>query len=256
MRYITPEQCIKSRLGDRPAPAWKAALLIFRDFQTSKVALDILAPVSPVRYRMLYNMTSEDFDPFVYDASVDGIPIGIVTRCVWGGPQTAILVEELATLGVRTIVGYGAAGSLVPNLHQGAFVVAESALPTDGTTLSYSVDTPLTPDPDLLQSAIEAGETAGRSLHAVTAATIDALYQETPDLVENLRRQGGQIVQMECSTLYAVSKACGVRSVWLGYITDSLAGEKWQDWNQVIPNANEDGIRICREIIKGQTRKI
>jgi len=249
MRYITPEKCVRIRLGDRPAPSWKAALLMFRDFPSSKVALDVFAPVSPVRYRMLYNLTSEDFEPFVFEALVDGVPIGIVTRCVWGGPQAAILVEELAALGVRTIVGYGVAGSIDKELKQGDFVVATSALATDGTSQAYAADATLTSDQDLLQKAMEAGKRMGRPFRAVTAATVDALYQETPELVDDLRKQGGQIVQMECSTLYAVSRVCGVRSLWLGYISDSLVGEKWQDWDKVIPNANEDAIRLCREVL-------
>ncbi|HUW31616.1 MAG TPA: hypothetical protein VM223_08375 [Planctomycetota bacterium] len=251
MRYITPEQCIRSRLDERPAPAWKTALLVFRDFPSSRVALDLFAPVAPVRYRMLYNMTSADFEPFVFEADVGGNSIVLVTRCVWGGPQTAILVEELAALGVRTIVGYGVAGSIAPELPQGSFVVAARALPTDGTSKSYAADTIQTADPELHRAASAAGEKIGCPLRAVTAATVDALYRETSDLVENLRGQGGQIIQMECSPLYAVSRACGIRSVWLGYVTDCLVEGKWHDWNRPLPDANENAIRICRELLLG-----
>jgi uridine phosphorylase len=195
-------------------------------------------------------MTSADFEPFVFEADVGGNSVVLVTCCVWGGPQTAILVEELAALGVRTIVGYGVAGSLDPELHQGSFVVAASALPTDGTTRSYAADTIQTPDPELRQAAIAAGEKIGCPLRAVTAATVDALYRETRDLVGNLREQGGQIIQMECSPLYAASKACGVRSVWLGYVTDCLVEGNWHDWDRPLPNANENAIKICRELLQ------
>ena len=250
MRYIAPDKCIQSRLGERSPPAWECALLVFRDFPSSKVALDLFAPVAPVRYRMLYNITSADFEPFVFEAEAGGRSIAIVTRCVWGGPQAAILVEELAALGVGTIVGYGVAGSINPELAQGSFVVAESALPTDGTTKSYGANTPQWPDPDLLCAADSAGEKVGCALHPVTAATVDALYRETPELVEELRGQGADIVQMECSPLYAVSRACGVRSVWLGYVTDCLAEGAWHDWYRPLPNANENAIRICLELIE------
>ena len=250
MRYITPEHCIRIRLGERPAPAWKAALLVFRDFASSKAALDLFAPVAPVRYRMLYNMTGPDFEPTVFEADVGGNPVVLVTRCVWGGPQTSIIVEELAALGVRTIVGYGVAGSLDPDLPQGSFVVAASALPTDGTTRSYGEGAPQSPDPELYQAASAAGEKLGCRLRPVIAATVDALYRETPELVADLRAEGAQIVQMECSALYAVAKACGVRSVWLGYVTDCLLEGKWHGWSRPLPNANETAVKICRQVLE------
>ena len=252
MRYITPEHCIQSRLGERPAPSWNAALLIFRDSLSSKVAWEIFAPVTPVRYRLLYNMTSADGEPCVFEADVGGNLIVIVTGCVWGGPQTAILVEELAALGVGTIVGYGIAGSIDPALPRGSFVVAASALPTDGTSKCYTANSAQTqtPDPQLYQAAIAAGEKIGCPLRAVTAATVDALYRETPELVENLREQGSQIIQLECSPLYAVSRACGVRSVWFGYISDCLLEATWHDWYQPHLNANENALEICYEIFQ------
>lgn len=143
--------------------------LIFRDYASSKLALDLFAPVTPLRHRLIYNMTSPDFEPWVFAAEVAGKPITLVTRCVWGGPQTAILVEELAALGVQTIVGYGVAGSLDPGIQQGAFVVAESALPTDGTTKAYDPDSVQIGDPDLLSAVTVAGQEFGVPVQPVTA---------------------------------------------------------------------------------------
>jgi len=250
MRYITPEKCIQSRLDGRSPPAWESALLVFRDFPSSKVVLDAFAPVTPIRYRMLYNITSAEFEPFVFEAEAGGRSIAIVTRCVWGGPQTAILVEELAALGIRTIVGYGVAGSLGSDLAQGSFIVAKSALPTDGTTKSYRANTLEHADPELLHATYVAGQKVGCTLWPVTAATIDALYRETTELVEELRGLGADIVQMECSPLYAVSRVCDVRSIWLGYVTDCLGKGTWYDWYRPLPDANEKAIRICREIFE------
>lgn len=249
-RYISPEQCIRIRLGERSAPDWRAALVVFRDYASSKPVLDVFAPVTPVRHRLVYNMTSPDFEPWVFAAEVLGMPIALVTRCVWGGPQTAILVEELAALGVRTIIGYGVAGSLDPAIQQGAFVVAESALPTDGTTKAYEAESVQIGDPDLLRAVTVAGEALGVPVQPVTAVTVDALYRETINVVDALRQQGGQIIQMECSPFYAVSAACGVRSIWLGYVTDCLFDGHWQDWAPVIPNANENAIKICHRVLE------
>jgi uridine phosphorylase len=200
---------------------------------------------------MIYNLTSSDFEPFVFEADVGARRIVVVTRCVWGGPQAAILIEELAALGVRTIVGYGVAGSLHPQeLPQGTFVVAETALPTDGTTRAYGATSIQSADPGLLEAAISAGKKVGCPLTRVRAATVDALYRETPSLIQDIRDQGGQIVQMECSPLYAVSAACGVRSVWIGYVTDCLSDGSWTDWYRPLTDANENAIRICRGVLE------
>ena len=134
MRYITPEICIENRLKDHPAPNWAAAFLVYRDYPSSKQVLEALENVRPVQYRMLYNMTHPEFEPFVFEADIAGQTIVIVTRVVWGGPQTAILVEELASIGIGLFLGYGIAGSIDRELPQGSMVVADSALPTDGNT--------------------------------------------------------------------------------------------------------------------------
>ena len=245
MRYITPEHCVKNRLGERAAPEWAAALLVFRDHPHSKAVLDAFGPVKPVQRRLLYNLTSEDHEPFVFEATVAGKTVVIVTRCVWGGPQCAILVEELACLGVPTIIGYGVAGSMDPALPQGALVVADAALPTDGTSRAYGATDTEPADAALVEAVREIeGE-----MCPVTAVTVDALYRETHEYMEDLRQQGGQIVNLETSPLYAAARVCSVRSVWLGYISDCLVEGDWHDWFRPMPDAAEATVRVCRELI-------
>ena len=249
MRYITPEHCIKNRLGERPAPSWPAALLVFRDHPNSQKVLQALDNVRPVQYRMLYNLTDPEFEPFVFEADIGGHTIVIVTRCVWGGPQAAILVEELACLGVNFILGYSVAGSLVPDLPQGAFFVARSALPTDGTSNAYGAESALDADDRLVQLAIASAADAGREMKPVTAVTVDALYRETDELVANLRCQGGQIVNLEVSALYAAAAACDVRSLQVGYVTDCLADGVWHDWYADLGGAADAAVLTCRNLL-------
>ena len=42
----------------------------------------------------------------------------VVPNVVWGGPVTAAFLEELAAFGVETVIGFGAAGSLVSSHHR------------------------------------------------------------------------------------------------------------------------------------------
>ncbi len=249
MRYITPEHCIRSRLGDRPAPKWPVALLVFRDQTGSQAVLDAFDPIRPVGYRLLYNLTGPSSEPLVFEADVGGQRIALVTRCVWGGPQTAIVVEELGYLGVPLILGYGVAGAIDPCLRQGDFVVADAALPTDGTSRAYGAEVAQSADAALADAAAAAIEQANNEATRVQAAQVDALYRETPALVEDLRARGGQIVNLETATLYAVSAACGVRAVWLGYVSDCLTDGKWDDWFVDLGDRASTAATVCRDLV-------
>ena len=249
MRYITPEHCIENRLNGRQTPNWAAALLVCRGYPSSQKVLQAFDDVRPVRYRMLCNMTHPEFEPFVFETDIAGRTVAILTRVIWGGPQTAILVEELASIGVKFVLAYGIAGSMDPDLRQGALVVADAALPTDGTSKAYGAQTSLQAEADLVRRAIEAAREAGCEMKPVCAATVDALYRETHELIDDFARQGAQIVNMETSPLYAVSAACGVRRLWCGYVSDCLLDGKWDDWYADLGNAAEDTIQVCRKLL-------
>ncbi|GIP31236.1 hypothetical protein [Paenibacillus sp. J2TS4] len=231
-RYITPEQVMKNRFNHFPRPRWKTAVLCFRDYRGSQVLVQGFK-AAPVGYKVLYGMEEHEGSPFVYEAAVAGEPIGIVTRCQWGGPQAAILVEELAELGVRYIIGYGAAGSIRQSIAQGEQLVANSAMAGDGTSRAYRSDAEklLTGSPELIRLAKEAAGALGFPLREAVAVTADALYRETDEWVEACLQKGADVVNMETGPLYAAAAACGVRSVWLGHVSDCLVREKWHDWH-------------------------
>lgn len=250
-RYITPQACIANRLKGRDMPKWPAAWMVFRDKAGSQLVLDALDDVQPIAHRMIYNSCGPDLpDGCVFTAQLAGREILVLTRCVWGGPQTAILVEELACLGVRTIVSYGIAGSMDPAVPRGSLIAGASALASDGTTRAYSCEPIVQPDATLLQEAIRsAGEDP---LTCVKVATVDALYRETHPLIEHYKAQGAQVVNMETSPLYAAARACDVRAVWLGYVSDHLLHGQWDDWYVPAGQAAGKVIRSCRDLLARQ----
>ncbi len=250
MRYITPEHCIQNRLGTRSAPSWDAGLLVFRDRAHSQELLDEFDAVEPIQHRLLYNTPDDPVEPTACAADVRGKKIGIVTRCVWGGPQAAILVEELAYLGVPTVLGYGVSGSMDADLPQGRLILADSALPTDGTSKAYGGASRLLADTDLVDATKGAANALDLDVAPATAVTVDALYRETPELIAELRRQGGQIINLETSTLYTVAATCGIRSLWLGYVSDCIADGKWHDWFADVGATSRATCRLCRAVLE------
>ncbi|MBN1671509.1 MAG: hypothetical protein JXR37_10775 [Kiritimatiellae bacterium] len=248
MRYITPAHLFQTRFApDRPAPRWAAAVLCFRDTRGSQALLDVFG-AEPLGYKAIWGMDECGERPFVYRARAGACDVGVVAGCLWGGPQAAILVEELAALGVKHLVGYGAAGSFVPDLRQGEHVVAVSALPIDGTSRAYGAG-PCAAADGLLDTARGAAQELGVALREVTAVTTDAVYRETPALVAAWRAQGAQVVNMETSAFYAAARVCGVRALWLGHVSDCLA-DRWEDWHIDRVAVSRLGARLCRTIVQ------
>ncbi|MFX0064366.1 MAG: hypothetical protein ACFFC7_19505 [Candidatus Hermodarchaeota archaeon] len=247
MRYITPKLRIEGRLGRQPLQRWKVAVLGFCGRKASDGLVRALK-AKPLDYYIFYGQHVFAESPFAYEAMINGKNIIILTRCIWGGPQAAILVEELAYLGIKYLVGHGRAGSIDPSLQLGQPVLASSALPTDGTTQAY-FQKKVKPDSEMLNLALEAGKRISSNLKEVTVATVDALYRETKEAVKTWRSQGAQIINMETSPFYAASIMCDVKSVWIGYITDRLM-DNWESWHWKRGEATILSETLCKELIQ------
>ncbi|HEX8803256.1 MAG TPA: nucleoside phosphorylase [Acidimicrobiales bacterium] len=154
--------------------------------------------------------------------------VGVVGRFGFGAPVTAVVVEELITLGVRAIVTVGVAGSLRPDLVVGDIVVGQYGIRDEGVSHHYlapgetaMADLQLT---DLVESALA---TAGLRPRRGTTWTIDAIYRETVAEARHFAEQGALCVEMEASALFAVAAVRQVPLAAVLCISDSLAGAEW-----------------------------
>ncbi len=68
----------------------------------------------------------------------DGVAMAAASTGI-GAPSTAVLVEELAKLGVRTFIRVGNSGGLAPDLALGDLVITTGAVRDDGTSKTYVV---------------------------------------------------------------------------------------------------------------------
>jgi uridine phosphorylase len=181
---------------------------------------------------------------------VSGQPVGVIARCEWGGPQTGVIVEELAHLGVCNIIGLGMAGSIVEKLPKGSLVVAGSALATDGTSRHYTDAPVVCPDEELLTAALDAAERSGLPFSEATVATVDAIYRETVELVRGLAEKGAEMLTMETTPLYAASSTCGVKSIWIGHISDCLVGDQWDGWDAGVEQPAAATAQLARRVLE------
>ena len=237
-RYIAPEAIMKERFVDSPPPTWNTAILCFRDFtRSSRIVRQ--SGAEPLGRHVLWGLDRTLNEEFVYEIPFADKPVGLVTRCIWGGPQAAILVEELAYLGVRNIIGWGCAGSLDPALRKGELVVADSAIASDGTSLAYTSEPVVFPDPELLALITDVSRGLSCGLSPVRAATTDAIYRETPEAVENWRKKGAQIVNMETSAFLR-----GSGCLWRKKLVDGPRHRlHWEDVGRLVLRPGARGRR-------------
>ena len=163
---VTPEKVLEKR-GIKASPSdANMAIICFRGKLASAKSIARFCG-SPLQEGILYH-------PKLYYSSEPDLLI--VPEMVWGGPVTAIVVEELFTLGVRKLIGFGAGGSINPEIHPGAMFVAEKALCTDGTSREYSDQVDCGPDPHFSHYYLDRCEELGVLLLSGRSIDSDKRY--------------------------------------------------------------------------------
>lgn len=164
---------------------------------------------------------SREFRTFTGRAG--GRPVSTVSSGI-GGASVAIAVEELAPLGVRTIIRVGTGGALQPGIAVGDLVIATGAVRSEGTPDSYVPRAfPAIADREVVAALEEAARAAGAPHHTGVVRSVDGLYPEIApgamplreSLEEELRtwkRAGVLGSDMESATLFIVSHLRGVRA--------------------------------------------
>jgi uridine phosphorylase len=144
-----------------------------------------------------------------------------------GGPPTAVVVEELAAIGVRQIVAVDLAASLYAEVPSGTIVLVSDAVCEDGTSRHYVP----------AASEVEVAEDLSGRLAAALATrdvpfsagrvwSTDAIYRETAIEVVKYRSRDAVLVDMETAAFLAAGSALGVETASLLVAADTL----FDDW--------------------------
>ncbi len=106
----------------------------------------------------------------------DGVRMAAASTGI-GAPSTAILVEELAKIGVRRMIRVGNSGGLQPELALGDLVITTGAVRDDGTSRSYVLpEYPAVSDWAVVAALVGAARARGVR-HAVGVTwSLDAFY--------------------------------------------------------------------------------
>jgi len=150
--------------------------------------------------------------------AADGAPL-LVQATGMGGPSAAIVLEELADVGVELAVRVGTCGALAADLELGDLVVATQALGEDGASRALAGGPLRGGDPTLVGNLVAA---AGEGVHAGLIVSTDLFYDPRPGRADAWAGQGALAVEMETAALLAVARRRGLRAATLLAVSDLL----------------------------------
>ncbi|HXG50468.1 MAG TPA: hypothetical protein VNN77_03560 [candidate division Zixibacteria bacterium] len=122
-------------------------------------------------------------------------------------PDSAITAEILCAAGAEWLIRVGSCGSLQEGIRVGDVIIVTGALRGEGTSRYYVPDGFATKaDPGVVRALTEAAASLGLRCHTGSIFTIDALFQETPELIEQLNAQGVAGIDMVTSAFLTVAQ--------------------------------------------------
>ena len=138
---------------------------------------------------------------------------------VLGGPQMAILLENLIAAGAREILFFGWAGALRQGLPLGALLLPEEALSAEGTSGHYP--SPRKPDEDLFWALYHHLLAFGLEINIGKIVSTDAIYRETLEFCQKFASQA-LAVEMECAAAFSVARFRQVKLAALLFVSDRV----------------------------------
>jgi DeoD family purine-nucleoside phosphorylase len=151
--------------------------------------------------------------------AADGAPLTIQSTGM-GGPSAAIVLEELARLGLRRAVRVGTCGALDAGLALGDLVVARDAIAADGTSRALGAGDRVPAD-----ARITAALAADARTRAGTVVSTDLFYDPDPERNRRWCADGALAVEMEAATLFAVGAQRGLAVGAVLAVSDRLSAD-------------------------------
>lgn len=154
-------------------------------------------------YRALYG----------YTGTYRGLPVSVQATGM-GCPSTAIVVEELISLGAQTLIRVGTCGVFSDALKAPELVIVQGSVANDGTTRQYLGGLPYTaiPDWDTLEALVHSARAEGFPHRVGLNVTEDAFYAPQANQAMRYAAFGALSVEMESSALFLIARMRGVRS--------------------------------------------
>lgn len=166
-------------------------------------------------------------------------------------PDTAITTEILCAGGTEFLVRIGSCGSLQENVKVGDLVIVTGARRGEGTTEYYVAKNFSTvSDAGIVGALEQAAKAAGVRYHLGSVFTTDALFQETPELIGDLERQGIAAIDMVTSAFLTIAQVRGKRAGAIMAVSDECLCGKFGFRDPAFIKAEEKMVDIALQALR------
>jgi uridine phosphorylase len=166
-------------------------------------------------------------------------------------PDTAITTEILCAGGAETLVRIGSCGSLQDNIKVGDLMIVTGARRGEGTTDYYVAKNFSTvSDPGVVRALEKAAKSAGVRYHLGSVFTTDALFQETPELIGDLERQGIAAIDMVTSAFLTIAQVRGKKAGAIMAVSDECLCGKFGFRDPAFIQAEEKMVEIALKALQ------
>jgi uridine phosphorylase len=194
----------------------------------------------------------------VVNATYEGRELTICSTGI-GCPSAAIATEELAAVGVETIIRVGTTGALQHGIEIGDMIVATGAAKDEGTSKRYESETvPAVPDYEVLSTLADVSEEREEPVHVGPIATDDAFYAETEEYVAEWEDAGLLAVEMEAAALFSLARRKGMRAGAICTVDGNLVEgtQKGETEDDELPAKAKDNVERAITIALEATRRL
>jgi uridine phosphorylase len=155
----------------------------------------------------------------------DGVPLACTSTGI-GSPSAAIAAEELANVGVETLLRVGSCGAIQPEADIGDLVITTGAVRQEGTSAEYvREDYPARADDEVVTALVTAAERLGYDYHLGVTCSTDSFYAGqgrdghggfraagAEDRLAELQDAGVLNYEMEAAALLTLASIYGLRA--------------------------------------------
>lgn len=166
-------------------------------------------------------------------------------------PDTAITTEILCGAGAETLIRVGSCGSLQENVKIGDLVIVTGALRGDGTSRYYVAENFSTvAHGNIVKALKQAADELKLRYHLGWIFTTDALFQETPALIQQLNEQKITSIDMVTSTFLTVAQVRGKKAGAVLAVSDECLHGKYGFRDPAFFEAEQKTIETAHRALK------
>jgi uridine phosphorylase len=166
-------------------------------------------------------------------------------------PDTAMTTEILCAAGAEILVRIGSCGSLQDHVKIGDLVIVTGAIRGEGTTGYYVPKNFSTlAHPDIVRGLQQAAESLQVRYHLGRIFTTDALFQETPELIQELREQNVSSIDMVTSTFLTIAQLREKKAGAMLAVSDECLYGKFGFRNPAFLAAEEKMVEVAQRALR------